>query len=202
VNEITALVNTFTAPITAPGDLVIVYGRVLDVNGEPLQGVSVEIWQTDARGVYDHPGFQGGGGTDPAFQYYGTSITDANGLYSFRTVKPGSEGIGRPPHIHVKVRVDGIDVLTTQFFFAEDGDEQGADAIFRNAGPEVQNLILQGEPVTGADGVQVRVAASELVIDTGAGPGALALTPALTEGPFYPVVRLAGYDSDLAAVGG
>ena len=50
------LAAQFAAAPTAAGEVILVTGRVLDSNGDPLPGAAVEIWQTDANGVYDHPG--------------------------------------------------------------------------------------------------------------------------------------------------
>src|SRR5262245_25827364 len=38
----------------AMGTVVHLEGRVLDLNGKPVDGAIVEIWQCDARGIYDH----------------------------------------------------------------------------------------------------------------------------------------------------
>jgi protocatechuate 3,4-dioxygenase beta subunit len=49
------LFATFSEPSTTNGDVLILAGQVLDVNGAPVPDATVEIWQTDATGVYDHP---------------------------------------------------------------------------------------------------------------------------------------------------
>jgi len=55
---------------------------------------------------------------------------DANGRYSFRTIRPVSYG-ARAPHIHVKVKRGGRELLTTQVYVA--GDPGNArDALWRN----------------------------------------------------------------------
>lgn len=88
-------------------------GRVLDLEGRPVRGASVEIWQCDHAGHYDHPG--DGGRIDPAFQGFGRSAVDAEGAYRFRTIRPVAYG-GRTPHIHVKVKLGRRDLLTTQLY--------------------------------------------------------------------------------------
>lgn len=109
-------------PVTGVGEVLVIEGQVLDVNGDPVVDAAVEIWQTDANGVYNHPGDTDGSNLLDDFQYFGTSITDNNGNYSFRTIKPNVYEALRPPHIHVKVKIDGLEVLTTQFYFEEDRD--------------------------------------------------------------------------------
>lgn len=187
------VLDAFTAPITAQGDILIVYGRVLDVNGDPVEGAAVEFWQTDSEGVYDHPGDPGTGSRDMGFQFYGTSISDADGTYIFRTILPGRYE-PRPRHIHVKVKLNGAELLTTQFYFAEDGTSGGV-------GGSIENLLLSLEQAATSDGLSVNVATFDVVVDTGIGAGALRLTDSQGEGPYYPVVKVADYDNDLSNVG-
>lgn len=97
------------------GQATVLTGRVMDVDGRPLRGASVEIWQCDHAGHYDHPG--DGGRIDPAFQGFGRSAVDADGSYRFRTMRPVAYG-GRTPHIHVKVKLGRRELLTTQLYVA------------------------------------------------------------------------------------
>lgn len=48
------LVKPSTTP--AIGKITHLSGRVLDLKGEPLKGLTVEIWQVDGNGVYLHQG--------------------------------------------------------------------------------------------------------------------------------------------------
>ena len=41
------------AKTVKPGSECVLYGRVTDVNGKPLAGATVSIWQTGADGLYD-----------------------------------------------------------------------------------------------------------------------------------------------------
>lgn len=97
------------------GQPTALIGRVLDLAGRPVRGASVEIWQCDHAGHYDHPG--DGGRIDPAFQGFGRSAVDADGAYRFRTIRPVAYG-GRTPHIHVKVKLGRRELLTTQLYVA------------------------------------------------------------------------------------
>jgi protocatechuate 3,4-dioxygenase beta subunit len=181
----------FPAPVTAQGDVLILYGQVLDTNASPLEGISVEIWQTDFAGIYDHPGDADTANRDPGFQFYGTSISDASGGYFFRTVFPGQYE-PRPRHIHVKVRRDGVELLTTQFYFASDGTGGGV-------GGPIQNLLLSPTGAATPDGLAVQIACFDIVVSTGSG-GATRLTDSQGAGPYYPVVDVSIFDSDLASV--
>ena len=55
------------------------------------------------------------GRNDPNFQGFGRFITGSTGEYYFRTIKPVPYA-GRTPHIHVKVKKGGKELLTTQLF--------------------------------------------------------------------------------------
>ena len=94
-----------------------VEGVVSDTRGVPVSGAVVEIWQCDQAGHYHHPG--DGGKADPAFQGFGRVAVGKDGRYRFRTLRPAPYG-GRTPHIHVKVKLDGANLLTTQLYVAGD----------------------------------------------------------------------------------
>ncbi len=94
-----------------------VEGVVTDTHGVPVSGAVVEIWQCDQDGRYHHPG--DGGRADPAFQGFGQVAVGRDGRYRFRTLKPAPYS-GRTPHIHVKVKLDRQELLTTQMYVAGD----------------------------------------------------------------------------------
>jgi len=192
------LAAAFTASPTAAGEVILVTGQVLDLSGNPLPGAAVEFWQTDAAGIYDHPGDSGTANRDRGFQFYGTSIADADGRYLFRTVQPGYYE-PRPRHIHVKVKLDGRTLLTTQFYFEEDVAVLGNEGLFAQAGSLGNLLILQTEDSVDMAGSAVDLLSNDLVVNTGS-PGSLTATPAQGEGPYYPMVSVAGHDNDLAVV--
>lgn len=99
-----------------------VEGTVVDLAGVPVSGAVVEIWQCDHAGRYHHPG--DGNRADPAFQGFGRVTVGRDGQYRFRTLKPVPYS-GRTPHIHVKVRLDRMELLTTQLYVAGDpGNER------------------------------------------------------------------------------
>ena len=124
----------------AKGVISNVYGRVLDRNGAPVPQARVEIWQCDANGRYHHQGDPVDAALDPNFQGFGTTTTDADGRYRFRTIKPVPYP-GRTPHIHFKVKGGAFDDLTTQLYVA--GHPLNAeDWLYRNVGsPEMRRLV-------------------------------------------------------------
>ncbi len=190
---------SFTAEITASGSPLVVYGQVLDTNGNPQPGVQVEFWQTDSTGVYNHPNDPGTSTRDQDFQFFGTSTTDADGWYSFRTIEPAQYG-SRPKHIHVKVKSSGQTLLTTQFYFVDDLAAAQADGIFRSLGDAGEKLLMELSEESMPNGEPVKVGSIKLVVDTGTGSGTMALTPSQAEGPYYPVVDFSTFDNDLASL--
>ena len=114
------------------GEPVTVTGTLTDLEGRPLGGAVVEIWQCDAEGHYHHPG--DGSRADPAFQGFGRVRADGDGRWRFRTIRPVAY-TGRTPHIHVKVRSGQRELLTTQLYV--EGDPGNArDGIWRRLSPE------------------------------------------------------------------
>jgi len=94
-----------------------VEGQVTDLQGKPVAGGVVEIWQCDQAGHYHHPG--DGGKADPDFQGFGRVTVGADGRYRFRTIRPVAYS-GRTPHIHVKVKLARRELLTTQLYVEGD----------------------------------------------------------------------------------
>lgn len=92
-------------------------GVVLDPDGRPVRGAVVEIWQCDEQGRYHHP--SDGGRADPSFQGFGRASVDGEGRYQFLTMRP-ARYTGRTPHIHVKVKLGKLELLTTQLYVQGD----------------------------------------------------------------------------------
>lgn len=114
------------------GQPATVDGVVTDLQGKPLAGAQVEIWQCDHAGHYHHPG--DGGRADPDFQGFGRVTVGSDGRYRFRTIRPVAYS-GRTPHIHVKVRLSGRELLTTQLYV--EGDPHNArDGLWRRLGAD------------------------------------------------------------------
>jgi protocatechuate 3,4-dioxygenase beta subunit len=128
-------------------------GTLRDLEGRPVRGAQVEIWQCDEAGHYDHPG--DGSRQDPAFQGFGRTAVDADGRWRFRTIRPVPYS-GRTPHIHVKVRLGQRELLTTQLYV--EGDPGNArDFLWRRLDTADRAAVTL--PYTaGSDGVQARAA--------------------------------------------
>jgi len=114
---------------TPKGQIVYVMGQVRDRHCRPIEGAVVEIWQASENGRYRHPRDRDNPAPlDPAFQYWGKNVTDKEGRYLFKTIKPGSYQAGRnwtrPPHIHFKVSHGDFRPFITQMYFAGDAHQQ------------------------------------------------------------------------------
>lgn len=109
------------------GERTIVHGRVLDEQGRGVPGALVEVWQANAGGRYRHKNDTYLAPIDPNFGGCGRMITDADGVYAFRTVKPGAYPFRnhvnswRPAHIHFSISGHGFaQRLITQMYFEGD----------------------------------------------------------------------------------
>lgn len=109
------------------GERILVHGQVRDQFARPVTHALLEIWQANASGRYRHPNDQYIGTLDPHFGGCGRTLTDANGHYVFRTIKPGpypwrnGGNDWRPSHIHFSISGDGwVQRLVTQMYFEGD----------------------------------------------------------------------------------
>jgi hydroxyquinol 1,2-dioxygenase len=109
----------------------LVRGRVTDAAGRPLDGATLDVWQSNSDGLYDTQDPQ-----QPPFNLRGVFVTGPDGGYHFRTVRPASypvpvdgpvgdllRGAGRhnwrAAHIHLIVSAPGHRPVTTHIFDAE-----------------------------------------------------------------------------------
>lgn len=97
-----------------PGQILIFEGRVLNTACQPLPNAVVELWGCDSAGNYDNTGYT----------LRGHQMTDAQGRFRFKTIKPGAYGnssFRRTPHLHVKVQGPrAASLLTTQLYFPQE----------------------------------------------------------------------------------
>jgi catechol 1,2-dioxygenase len=122
-------------------ETVTAAGLVRDTSGRPLAGAVLEVWETDANGLYEHE--------DPAqpdMNLRGRFETDADGRYAFECIRPvsypipGDKTCGamldmmkrsptRPGHLHAVVSAPGHQRLVTQIYDAAD-PHLDSDAVF------------------------------------------------------------------------
>jgi protocatechuate 3,4-dioxygenase, beta subunit len=136
----------------AKGQPAWVEGTVTDLAGRPVRGAVVEIWQCDEQGRYHHPG--DGDRADRAFQGFGRSAVDSEGRYRFRTIRPVAYG-GRAPHIHVKVKLDRRDLLTTQMYALGDAGN-ARDFLWQRLRGDDERAALTVAFLPGSDGLLAR----------------------------------------------
>ena len=142
-------------PGKATGQILYVMGQIRDTRCRPIEGAIVEIWQASDSGRYSHPrDTQNPAPLDPQFQYWGRYITDKDGHYVFKTIKPGAYPIGRgtmrPSHIHFKVSHPEYGEFITQLYFV--GDRfQDRDPIFTEIPRTERNRVLVAMEQPSAD---------------------------------------------------
>ena len=125
----------------ATGEPCDVRGTVRGLDGKPIAGAVLEVWQADSEGHYDvqYDGLN-------KHQARGVLTSDAEGRFNFRTVVaeaypiPVDGPVGdmlratnrhpwRPAHLHFMVRAPGFETLVTHVF--RRGDKYlDSDAVF------------------------------------------------------------------------
>jgi len=139
--------NNFTSDIAGPtvkGERILIEGRVFDGAGHATRDVLIETWQANAAGRYNHPADRQDKALESSFRGWARTGTDfETGIYTIRTIKPGSVAGRRgrkamAPHVNFWIAARGINIgLATRMYF---GDEDAA-----NAQDPVLNIIEQGE---------------------------------------------------------
>ena len=109
------------------GQRIVVSGQVRDEDGRPVRDTLIEIWQANAAGRYAHRVDQWDAPLDPHFTGAGRTMTDADGRYSFVTIRPGAypwrnhHNAWRPAHIHFSLFGQAfLTRLVTQMYFPGD----------------------------------------------------------------------------------
>ena len=152
-------------PGRAQGQVIYVMGQVLNLKGEPISGAQTEIWQANSFGRYTHPSDTNPNPLDPNFEGYGVQITDVEGRYRFKTIKPGaypaSRDWTRPPHIHFCVTSKSHRFITQLYFEGEPLNEK--DLLFRNT-PGKESLITRLMPPTKAVEPDALVAIWDIIL--------------------------------------
>jgi protocatechuate 3,4-dioxygenase beta subunit len=115
-----------------PGPELFASCRIVDPDGVPLAGVEVDVWQSSPVGLYENQDE-----TQAEMNLRGKFTTDAEGRFSFRSVKPGPYPVPtggpvgellraqerhpyRPAHLHFLGFKPGFKTLITQVFVDDD----------------------------------------------------------------------------------
>ncbi|MGR9579789.1 intradiol ring-cleavage dioxygenase [Pandoraea sputorum] len=125
----------------ASGEPCEVSGSIRGLDGRPVAGARIDVWQADAQGLYDVQRDD----LDTA-QGRGVLHADEAGMYRFRTVLaqaypiPTDGPVGelltatarhpwRPAHLHFRIEAPGYETLVTHVF-REDDKWLDSDAVF------------------------------------------------------------------------
>ena len=130
--DLKSLFGPALADAQAPGQHILLVGRVLDGAGAPINDAMIEISQVDAAGRYPASaadvtasGFRG-------FGRMGTG-TLADHRFEFRTVKPGACGDGQAPHISVIVTMRGmLSHAFTRVYFSDEAAANATDPVLQS----------------------------------------------------------------------
>ncbi|RGP62562.1 putative hydroxyquinol-1,2-dioxygenase [Fusarium sporotrichioides] len=123
------------------GEPLLVLCTLKDINGAPIDGASIDVWETDSKGFYDvqHADRNGPDGR-------AVLKSDSGGNFWFKAIVPvpypiphdGPVGkllkvLGRhpyrPSHMHFMFKKDGYDPLITALYLKDDPYES-TDAVF------------------------------------------------------------------------
>jgi protocatechuate 3,4-dioxygenase, beta subunit len=130
----------------AQGTRLYLSGRALARAGAPLTGATIELWQCDVFGRYHHVGWDNPP-RDDGFQGYGVVVTDSDGRYAFKTIRPVAYS-GRIPHLHIRVRTANGAALTTQIYMR--GDAIAGDPVLASSPKGTyERLAMALAPVSG-----------------------------------------------------
>jgi len=126
----------------AQGQHIVLEGRVLDGDGQPIFDAMVEISQADAQGRYPASIEEVKASGFRAFGRVGTG-TDPDKRLVFHTVKPGAEGPGQAPHINVIVLMRGLLLHAfTRVYFSDEAAANAADTVLNSVPSERRDTLV------------------------------------------------------------
>jgi protocatechuate 3,4-dioxygenase, beta subunit len=156
-------------PGRAAGQIIYVMGRILNVDGQPVRGARVELWQANTYGRYTHPSDTNPAPLDPSFEGFAVQSTDAEGRYRFKTIKPGAYPATadwmRPPHLHFEV-TGKINRLVTQMYFPGE-PLNDKDILLRQVRANRDGAIAKVLPPTADVEPDSRIVVWDIVLDKG-----------------------------------
>ncbi len=144
----------------AEGTVILVRGRILDENCQPIENALVEIWQANHHGRYSHEGDANNPNPlDPNFEGWGEMTTGTDGNYGFKTIKPAAYSFDDPanpenwrtPHIHFKVSRRGYHEVITQMYF--EGEKLNSTDVVINDLPEDERAQFILSPTKGENDI-------------------------------------------------
>ncbi len=134
----------------AEGRVIHIHGKVLDTTGKALPDVTVELWQANTHGRYNHPHDPNPAPLDPGFQGWAIVPSGEKGEFHFRTIYPGAYPAtpewSRPPHIHFKTSRRGYVELVTQMYFPGEELNETDRLLTRKPERERPKMIARADP--------------------------------------------------------
>ena len=115
-----------------PGKSLVFRGKVVDRDGRPIPAAEVDVWQSAPSGLYENQD-----ATQAEMNLRGTFATDAQGAFTFRSVKPAGYPVPtdgptgallaaqgrhnmRPAHLHFLIVKPGFKTIASQVYDPED----------------------------------------------------------------------------------
>lgn len=148
------------------GELILVTGSVMDTNGQPIAGATLDVWQTAPNGLYSSQ--------DPeqdTYSFHALFTTGEDGRYSFTTVRPVSYTVPtdgpvgeilnatgrhpwRPSHLHYIIKAAGYRDLVTEVF-PDDDPYLDEDTVFGVRNDLVMTYVKQSAEQFPAQGYEL-----------------------------------------------
>jgi protocatechuate 3,4-dioxygenase, alpha subunit len=152
-------VDDLTAP-GIPGERIEIAGRILDGDGQGVPDAVVEIWQADAQGQYPAPenvdtNANKSTHSESVFRGYGRVSTEPDGLFHFKTIKPGRvpapDDTLQAPHVAVSIFMRGLlRRLVTRLYFPDD-PANSQDFILNMVDPDRRATLIAKKSATRGD---------------------------------------------------
>jgi len=157
-------------PGRAAGEIIYVMGRVLNMQGQPVSGARVELWQANMHGRYTHPSDRNPAPLDPNFEGFAVQTSDAEGRYRFKTIKPGAYPTNtpnwvRPPHLHFEVTGKVNRLITQMYFPGEPLNDK--DILLQGLRNNREGAIAKVLPATADAEPESRLVVWDIVLDKG-----------------------------------
>jgi protocatechuate 3,4-dioxygenase alpha subunit len=157
-------VDTFTNNLLTPdvsGDRIRIVGQVFDGDGATVRDAMLEIWQADAQGRFADPQDKRAL-PNSAFKGFGRSGTDAQGRFSFETIKPGivpdPDGKPQAPHIVLAVYARGLLLhLYTRIYFDDEAAKNAADPVLALVPQDRRSTLIAKRQPDGSYRFEVRL---------------------------------------------
>jgi protocatechuate 3,4-dioxygenase alpha subunit len=143
---------------------IVITGRVLDGNGQPVPDALVETWQADPDGRFNHPDDPRGPAAPAVagFRAFGRSATDQDGSYRIVTLRPGplpgADGAPEAPHLDVSVFARGLlDRVVTRIYLPDNDEANAADPVLTISDPARRATLVATPQPEGTFSFDIRL---------------------------------------------